>query len=302
MEQFKKIFQSGESCELDEIRSESKRALETFELWSRKLINDEMTVKYGKDYFNITLEDGNSLIKQDIIRTINDRMKDDPNRFPRAIDAILIEDLAYFLCRDDFYLSMYKKVLEPSFSGQAEIRNRIEILSKIRNRLNHGNPISKRDAQRVICYSYDFVDCYKEYYKRNGKEKDYNVPTFIKAEDSYGRCVYRSENDYQLDMFSSLNNTAKVDLRLRPGDVYEVWLEVDPSFPSDFYDIVWFVHDKLVGKGPYYKYVVSIKDVSSPIFIHAELRTHREWHLSGQTDDWFKTYLGTILPPIEDLI
>ena len=70
----------------------------------------------------------------------------------------------------------------------------------------------------------------------------------------------------------------------------------------DFYDIVWFVHDKLVGKGPYYKYVVSIKDVSSPIFIHAELRTHREWHLSGQTDDWFKTYLGTILPPIEDLI
>ena len=120
--------------------------------------------------------------------------------------------------------------------------------------------------------------------------------------DSYGRCVYRSETDGQLDMLSCQTNTSKEDLRLRPGDVYEVWVEVDPSFPSDFYEIVWYVHDKLVGEGSHFKYVISIKDVSSPIFIHAELRTHREWHLSGGTDDWFQTYLGRILPPIEDLI
>ena len=34
----------------------------------------------------------------------------------------------------------------------------------------------------------------------------------------------------------------------------------------------------------------------------AELQTHREWHISGLTDDWFSAYIGKILPPIEDLI
>ena len=67
---------------------------------------------------------------------------------------------------------------------------------------------------------------------------------------------------------------------MSPGDVYDVWVEVDPSFPSDLYEILWFVRNKPVGRGLHFSYEVTIRDVSSVLFIEAELRTHREWHLS----------------------
>ena len=64
------------ATEMDEKRAEIKAHLESFEHWSRRLINDEMTIRYGKDYFNIVLPDGNSFIKQEIIKRIEERMRD----------------------------------------------------------------------------------------------------------------------------------------------------------------------------------------------------------------------------------
>jgi hypothetical protein len=280
---------------MDEMRTVVKQELESFEHWSRRLINDEFTKKYGKDYFNYKCSDGNGLIKSELNSRIEERMMQNPKRFPRKIDAILIEDISYFLCRDDFYKDIFVSILKPFFAGQDDVRLRIEKISGVRNKLYHGNNISFREAEQSICYSHDFIDCFNEYYRRVGREKDFNVPQIIKAEDSYGRCQYRID-----DTVNDLS-TGNGILKLRPGDVYTVYVVVDAVFPKDFYNIVWYMNDKVVGTGDSFTYRINIGDVSRILFVGCSLVTKRQWHRSGGSDDWFNTCIGEILPPIEDL-
>lgn len=277
-----------------EIRNSAKEALESFEHWSRRIINDKFVEKYGKDYFDYKFENGENLIKNDILRLIADRMRDNPERFPRKIDAILMEDIAYFFCKDSFYKDFFKDILEHDFSGQDEIRGRLEILKDIRNKLYHGNPISYREAEKAICYSHDFIDCYKSYYVNIGKEQDYNVPFFTKVEDSLGRCGYRDET--KLETISLPYEKTK----FRPGDVYKIWVEVDENFPEDFYEITWSMNDKKVATGKEFVFVPTIDMVSSMQFVYCSLKTKRAWHKYRSYDDGFDVLIGEILPPIED--
>ena len=278
-----------------EIRNSAKETLETLEHWSRRIINDKFVKKYGRDYFDYKFENGESLVKGEILRNIADRMNNNPKRFPRKIDAILMEDIAYFLCKDSFYSDFFKEILETDFSGQAEVRKRIEVVKDIRNKLYHGNSISYREAEKAICYSHDFIDCYKTYYVKIGKEKEYNVPFFTKVEDSWGRCAYRDETKLEKFFLEYSEN------KLRPGDVYKIWVEVDANFPDDFYEITWWMNDKCVATGKEFVFVPTAKMVASLQFVQCSLKTKREWHKYISHDDSFSTYIGEILPPIEDL-
>ena len=278
-----------------EIRNSAKEILESLEHWSRRIINDKFVEKYGKDYFDYKNENGENLIKGEILRNISDRMRENPNRFPRQIDAILMEDIAYFLCKDNFYNDFFKEMLENDFSGKEEVRKRLETLKDIRNKLYHGNPISYREAEKAICYSHDFIDCYQAYYQKSGKEKEYNVPFFTKVEDSLGRCAYRDET--RIDTLRLPYNGDK----LRPGDVYKIWVEVDANFPEDFYEITWSMHDKVVAKGKEFVFIPTIDRVSSIEIVYCSLKTKREWHKYRTSDDSFSACIGEILPPIEDL-
>lgn len=278
-----------------EIRNSAKETLESLEHWSRRIINDKFVEKYGKDYFDYKNESGENLVKGEILRNISDRMCENPNRFPRQIDAILMEDIAYFLCKDNFYNDFFKEMLENDFSGKEEVRKRLETLKDIRNKLYHGNPISYREAEKAICYSHDFIDCYQAYYIKSGKEKEYNVPFFTKVEDSLGRCAYRDET--RIDKLRLPYNGEK----LRPGDVYKIWAEVDANFPEDFYEITWSMHDKVVAKGKEFVFVPTIDMVSSIEIVYCSLKTKRPWHKYRISDDSFSAVIGEVLPPIEDL-
>lgn len=278
-----------------EIRNSAKETLESLEHWSRRIINDKFVEKYGTDYFDYKLENGERLVKNDILKNIADRMKDNPKRFPRKIDAILMEDIAYFLCKDNFYKDFFSNILESAFSGQEEVRSRMEVLKDIRNKLYHGNPISYREAEKVICYSHDFIDCYKEYYVKIGKEQEYNVPYITKVQDSLGRCGYRDET--KAEKLSLPYEQTK----LRPGDVYKIWVEVDASFPEDFYEIIWSMNDKKVATGKEFIFIPTVDMVSSMEFVYCSLVTKRKWHKYRTYDDGFSVFLGEILPPIEEL-
>lgn len=278
-----------------EIRNSAKETLESLEHWSRRIINDKFVDKYGTDYFDYKFENGESLIKNDILRNVADRMKDNPKRFPRKIDAILMEDIAYFLCKDNFYKDFFKGILENVFSGQDEVRSRMEVLKNVRNKLYHGNPISYREAEKAICYSHDFIDCYKEYYVKIGKEQEYNVPYFTKVQDSLGRCGYRDET--KVEKLSLPYEKTK----FRPGDVYKIWVEVDASFPEDFYEIIWSMNDKKIATGKEFIFVPTVDMVSSMKFVYCSLVTKRQWHKYRTYDDGFSILIGEILPPIEDL-
>ncbi len=277
-----------------EIRNSAKETLESFEHWSRRIINDKFAEKYGSDYFDYKLEDSNNLIKGEILRNISNRMAENPNRFPRKIDAILMEDIAYFLCKENFYNDFFKEILITGFSGQDEIKNRLKIIKDIRNKLYHGNSISYREAEQAICYSHDFIDCYKLYYVKEGKEREYNVPFFVKVEDSLGRCSYRDET--KLEKLSFPHEKIK----LRPGDEYKIWVEVDGSFPEDFYEITWWMNDKKVATGKEFVFKPTVSMVSSYVSVYCNLKTKRAWHKYLTYDDGFNTFIGEILPPIED--
>lgn len=278
-----------------EIRNSAKETLESLEHWSRRIINDNFVEKYGIDYFDYKFENGESLIKNDILKNIADRKKENPKRFPRKIDAILMEDIVYFFCKDSFYREFFKEILEKDFSGQDEVRSRLEVLKYIRNKLYHGNPISYREAEKAICYSHDFIDCYKAYYIKIGKEQEYNVPFFIKVEDSLGRCGYRDETKIE-KLSLPYENT-----KFRPNDVYKIWVDVDANFPEDFYEITWWMHDKKVATGKEFVFIPTVDMVSSMQFVYCSLTTKREWHKYRTQDDGFNTLVGEILPPIEDL-
>ena len=92
-----------------ELRDLSRHHIDTFENWSRRLIDETFKKHYGNDYFDFMIKEEQPLIRSEIKKRIEQRMMDNPGRFPRKMDAILIEDIEYFLCREDLYNSHFKQ-------------------------------------------------------------------------------------------------------------------------------------------------------------------------------------------------
>lgn len=94
-------------------------------------------------------------------------------------------------------------------------------------------------------------------------------------------------------------------VRLRPGEDYKIWLEVDGSFDSSFYEIEWkiiqSVNDVIKkGIGKDIEFTPEIGNVSYAPEIYVFLTTKRNWHRCGTYDDVVVISLGKTLPPIED--
>ncbi len=289
-----------------------KHQIDTMEHWSRRLIDETMRENYGKDYFSLEVKPGQPLVKKEIIAKINGRMKSDPGRFPRKIDAIVIEDLEYFFCRDDLYRRFFKTVFEPFYSGQNEVRSVIKRISDIRNKYSHGNPISQHEIEQAVCYTNDIIGVFMSYYQKCGKEKKYNVPTILAIKDSFGRCLVREDqNDSwrirEVDM--TKGNNAENQVFLRSGESYRFEVEVDASFPEDFYKVEWYAFfdngkDGLLakGKGRIIEFRANDESVSSRPQIIIKLTTKRTWHRFGhiKCDDFVEYEMNPVLPPIED--
>ena len=97
-----------------------KHQIDSMEHWSRRIINEKFTEKYGEDFFNFRCEDGTPLIKKEICNKVEGRLKSTPLSYPRKVDALTIEDLEYFFCKECFYNGLFKGLFEPFFSGSEE--------------------------------------------------------------------------------------------------------------------------------------------------------------------------------------
>ena len=286
-----------------ELRDLSRHHIDTFENWSCRLIDEIFKNHYGNDYFNFMIKADQPLVRSEIKKRIEQRMKDNPGRFPRKIDAILMEDIEYFLCRDDLYDCHFKAILEPFYSGVAEVRKVLERLIPIRNKLSHGNTISIHEAEQCICYTGDFVVVFKQYYSTIGKERDYNVPVFLRIKDSLGNDIVREDTRYAWELHFYGHLAPKI--QLRSGDQYKLWVEVDSSFDSSFYEIRWIVKQDYTtlikkGTGNVIDFTLTNKNVSYAPEIHIELTTKRDWHRFHEVDDSIKLNYERVLPPIED--
>ena len=222
-----------------ELRDLSRHHIDTFENWSRRLIDEILRKNYGDNYFDFMIKEDQPLVRSEIKKRIDKRMQDNPGRFPRKIDAILMEDIEYFLCREDLYNAHFKAILEPFYSGIAEVRKVLSRLIPIRNKLSHGNTISIHEAEQCLCYIGDFVAVFMQYYSAIGKEQDYNVPVFLRIKDSLGNDFIREDPQYAWEMHFYGHTAPKI--QLRSGDCYKLWVEVDSSFDSSFYEIHWMV-------------------------------------------------------------
>ena len=171
----------------EEIRSLCRVNIEAFEKWARTIIHSELTKKIGANYFDVELSPGVPVVKKSIRDKTAVMMRSQPGRFNKKIDTLFLEEIIYLLCRNDLYKNYFKDFLDLIYpDGNAEVRTYLTRLIPIRNSLSHSNPISIRDAERCICYTNDFIDGIKLYYKNKGEERVFNTPNAIRLNDSLG--------------------------------------------------------------------------------------------------------------------
>ena len=224
----------------NELRNLCREKLESLEHWLRRLIDQTLSDEYG-DYFSYTDDSGNRLIKKSIVEALEERVKKEPSRYHRKIDAVLLSDAIDIICKPQLY-EFFKSALAGAFpDGREEARTFMNRLLDPRNRLAHANSISLRQAEQVICYSNDIIDSMKAYYVTMGTQQEYNVPLILKVTDSFGNTFFRDQlfNGDGAELAKILSEEPK--FFLRPGDLLTIEIEVDPAFDPNDYRVNWHV-------------------------------------------------------------
>lgn len=287
-----------------------KHQIDLMERWSRRIIDETFIDKYGEGYFDHICDSGEPLIKKDIRDKVEGRINRTPSNFSRRVDALTIEDIEYFFCKECFYADFFKDVFEPFYSGNSEVKCVLNRVSVIRNKIAHGNPLSQRDLEQGVCYSNDLIDVFKSHYLKLGKERVYNVPTFISLTDSFGRKLVRDNSSYSWEVREYMFRDYGLDKELKhlySGASYRVILEVDSSFPENFYSIEWRVtcgFSRLLAEGRGNTIDFSVDDTIVSFYpeITAKLITKRPWHRFGniKCDDYLEMHLEEVYPNVAD--
>jgi len=285
------------TIDVDELRSYCRKHIESLEHWARRLIHEQLTNKYGNNYFNAVNTNNEHIINKSIRQQAERLLKASPQRFNRLVDTLFLEDIIYFLCNHNFYKELFKQALDYSYpQGKDEVHEFLKRIIPIRNALCHSNPISIRQAEQVICYCNDFIAGLKEYYTLKGTEKMWNVPCIIKATDSLGNVFLPEGTNYSSQ---HLDLRDKNDFRI--GDTYSVAIEVDPSFANESYNIKWFEYEPYVDREDLYdslRYSKTFEqcNVAQTFAIYVDIVSKNNWHKFTSYDDRLIIFL-TIFPP-----
>ena len=277
------------TLDFEKIRSECKIMIENLETWLRNVVDIELTAKYGTNFKDHQDKHGNRLLSNGIIKEAKSRYTSEPNRYPRFVDSLLLEDIIKIVCKPDIYASISKDYLKNAFpEGNSEALTFLNRLIPIRNKLYHSNPISNHEALRALCYSNDVIASIKLGYKEKNMDKEYNAPTIIKVMDSFGNQFSQTQirrNSTGRGGCDTRSNGTKVSV----GDKVIIQVEVDPSFFSDDYSINW-VFDKK--EESIYSEVenrleltVENKHIRTDFAIYCSVKSNEEWHRCGDVDD-----------------
>lgn len=273
------------------LRESCKEAIEALEFWLRRVIDITLTPEYGSDYINAKSSlSGQQIIKKSLRDSIKNRAESNPNRYPRMVDAMLLDEEVDIVCHPDLYKNHFKDYFYYSHPfGNDQLRNSLYKILEPRNNLAHANPISIRQAEQIICYSHDVIDSIKARLKEENLDREYNAPTLIKVSDSRGFVFHDSQ--------IRRNNTGRggIDLTndqftwLRSGDTLSVEVEVDPSFSKEEYNIDWVFPDgvNVQRHNSNNRVVLQLTDsnVGVCFTIYCKVTSNKTWHRCGDVDD-----------------
>ena len=281
-----------------QVREAAKARIEALERWLRRIV-DQKLGDISASYESYSDEAGNFLIRKDIRDKASSRREKNPDRFPRFIDAVDLDELITVVCKQ---WDLFSDPLSKAFpEGREEARTFLERIIGPRNKLAHANALSLREAEQAICYSGDVVDSLKEYYRNMGNQKDFNVPTIVQFSDSFGNVIYREQ------MIAVAPLGVMVDLKdnprcyLHPGDILTFQIEVDPSFEPSDYSVSWTSFGPpILGSTTAPKLVIPITlaHVGEQLDFRCTVTSKKEWHRSTSGfDDMFDAKYR-VLPPV----
>ena len=279
----------------EELRAYCRSNIESLETWARRLIKEQLVYGYGADFLNKKNDNGDYLIKKDIRNHMVKMMKSDPNRFKHPIDTLFMDHIIYFLCNPKWYKTLFKKAMDYAYpDGMSEVRTLLGRLIPIRNNLSHSNPISMHQVEQAICYSQDFIEGLKQYYKEKGEEQMWNVPRIIKVKDSLGNVYENIEEN------SVLGAHFNIKKEFYCGDTYTIEVEVDSSFSKDEYRIKWAINGQVASafdNSNKLSIQFNSNHVSQNSFITCTIVSDKEWHRFLHHDSII--YIDfTVLPPL----
>ena len=275
-----------------ELRADCKGAIEALEIWLRRVIDLTLSSDFGNDYIHAQDDaNGDFLLKKVLRESIQKRVANDPKRYPRDIDAALLDDEIYIVCHGKLYDRFFRPVFASHFPlGREELRTFLTRIIEPRNALAHSNPLSVRQAEQVICYSHDVIDAIKLHVEAINMAEDYNAPTIIKVNDSRGLVFHDSEIRKNRTGLGSVRLTEDRSAWLRVGDTLSLEVEIDPSFSPDDYQIEWSYPNQKkreVGATPQNRLLLDIREhhVSYVFTIHCNVTSNKSWHRFGLFDD-----------------
>jgi hypothetical protein len=280
----------------EERRILCKQTLETLEYWLRRLIDDVLSKQYGANYIEATDKNGNFIINTAIRKKIQDRMNLEPDRYPRLIDATLLEHQIDIICNPSLYNLHFAPALKTAFpEGRDEARTFLKRLEYPRNCLYHANALSVRQSEQVVCYSHDVIDSIKEHHIVTNQGTEFNVPKILKITDSFGNVHHFNDPSN-----NGVSFTEKKECYLRPGDTLTIEAEVDPTFQESEYSILWrggnTYERSVLQRGKKLLVVISELMVSARYPFRCDLTTNKTWHKHDTFDDQVSVAYK-ILPP-----
>lgn len=283
-----------------DLRDHCKRAIESLEMWMRRLIHQGLSCAYGVNYLDATRLSGDRIINGDLARKLQAMMASEPNRFPTPIDAALLDDTIALLCNPELYKTHFKSALQEAFpDGCKEARTFLTRLIPIRNSLSHSNVISIHDAYRALCYSHDVIQSIKNYYKAMNMQQQFNVPTIVRVADSLRHSVSFSATNRNPEGFGMLDYSRDNRVILCCGDTLSIEVEVDPTFDPSTYDIEWLIAN--VGgprmRGPKFVLLLEERYVSTRFCAVCRIISNANWHKLGTHDDQIDIAYR-VLPPV----
>lgn len=283
-----------------DIRSFCKEKLESLEYWLRRALDDTLRTSYG-DYLEYTDINGNRLIKTPIVESLKSRKNTEPERYPRIIDAILLDDAIDIICNPNLYNKHFSLIFKVAFpEGRDEARTFMKRLIPGRNALAHANPISYRQAEQIVCYSNDIIDSIKTYYIARNMGNEYNVPLILKVIDSFGNVFHRNQMNTVHDggIMKTLYTDPKFNLHV--GDILTIEVEVDPSYSENDYTIKWSSAKGIstpIPNGRKAVICITEKQVAQQFDVQCRVISNKGWHRMHLGADDFLLLYYKVLPP-----